>query len=68
VACNTCNRCVADSEPGVIDIINNLAVINYEKNELTDPIAISRCPTKAIVWVEGQQFEESLVELEKKVV
>ena len=68
VACNTCNRCVADSEPGVIEMINNLAVINYEKNELTDPKAISRCPTKAIVWVEGQQFEESLVELEKKVV
>jgi Na+-translocating ferredoxin:NAD+ oxidoreductase RNF subunit RnfB len=68
VACNTCNRCVADSEPGVIEMINNLAVINYEKNELTDPKAVSRCPTGAIVWVEGQQFKESLVELEKKVV
>ena len=68
VACNTCNRCVADSEPGVIEMINNLAVINYEKNELTSPKAIERCPTAAIVWVEGQQFEESLVELEKKVV
>jgi len=68
VACNTCNRCVADSEPGVIDIIDNLAVINYEKNELTDPKATGRCPTGAIVWVEGQQFAESLVELEKKVV
>ncbi|MGA9574932.1 MAG: RnfABCDGE type electron transport complex subunit B [Lysobacterales bacterium] len=68
VACNTCNRCVADSEPGVIELINNLAVINDEKNELTDPKAVSRCPTGAIVWVEGQQFAESLVELEKKVV
>jgi RnfABCDGE-type electron transport complex B subunit len=68
VACNTCNRCVADSEPGVIEIIDNLAVINYEKNALTDPKATSRCPTGAIVWVEGQQFKESLVELEKKVV
>ncbi|MCW8926846.1 MAG: RnfABCDGE type electron transport complex subunit B [Xanthomonadales bacterium] len=66
VACNTCNRCVADSEPGVIEIIDNLAVINYEKNELTDPKAIERCPTGAIVWVEGQQFVDS-VELEKKV-
>ena len=46
VACNTCNRCVADSEPGVIEMINNLAVINYEKNELTDPKAISRCPQR----------------------
>jgi len=68
VACNTCNRCVADSEPGVIEMINNLAVINYGKNELTSPKAIERCPTGAIVWVEGQQFKESLVELEKKVV
>jgi electron transport complex protein RnfB len=68
VACNTCNRCVADSEPGVIDLINNLAVINYEKNELTNPKAIERCPTGAIVWVEGQQFKESSNELEMKVV
>jgi RnfABCDGE-type electron transport complex B subunit len=68
VACNACNRCVADSEPGVIEMIDNLAVINYEKNELTSPNAISRCPTGAIVWVEGQQFKESLIELEKKVV
>ena len=68
VACNTCNRCVADSEPGVIEMIDNLAVVNYEKNELTDPKAIERCPTGAIVWVEGQQFADSLIELEKKVV
>jgi electron transport complex protein RnfB len=68
VACNTCNKCVADSEPGVIEIIDNLAVINYEKNALTDPKAISRCPTGAIVWVEGQQFKESSFELEKRVV
>ena len=68
VACNTCNRCVADSEPGVIEMIDNLAVINYEKNELTDPKAILRCPTKAIVWVEGQQFVDSSIELEKEVV
>jgi len=68
VACNTCNRCVADSEPGVIEMIDNLAIINYEMNELTDPKAILRCPTKAIVWVEGQQFQESASALEKKVV
>jgi len=68
VACNTCNRCVADSEPGVIEMIDNLAVINYEKNELTSPEATSRCPTGAIVWVEGQQFVDSSNELEMKVV
>ena len=68
VACNTCNRCVADSEPGVSDMIDNLAVINYEKNELTSPKAIERCPTGAIVWVEGQQFVDSSSELEIKVI
>lgn len=68
VACNACNKCVADAEPGVIEMIDNLAVINYEMNELTDPKAILRCPTNAIVWVEGQQFKESLPRLEKKVV
>ena len=49
-------------------MIDNLAVINYEMNELTDPKAISRCPTRAIVWVEGQQFQESPSGLEMKVV
>ena len=68
VACNTCNRCVADSEPGVIEMIDNLAVINYEKNELTSPKAIERCPTGAIVWVEGQLFVDSSSELEIKVI
>jgi len=68
VACNTCTKCVADAQPGVIEMIDNLAVINYEKNALADPKAISRCPTGAIVWVEGQQFVESSFELEKKVV
>jgi electron transport complex protein RnfB len=68
VACNTCNKCVADSEPGVIEIIDNLAVIDYEKNSLTEPKAILRCPTNAIVWVEGQQFQERSFELEKRAV
>ncbi len=68
VACNACNRCVADAQPGVIELIDNLAVINYDKNDLTSPDAISRCPTGAIVWVEGQQFAERAPELERKAV
>ena len=39
-----------------------------EKNELTSPKAIERCPTGAIVWVEGQQFVDSSSELEIKVI
>jgi len=68
VACNACMKCVADSEPDVIEIRNNLAVIDYEKNTLTDPKAISRCETGAIVWVEGQQFQESPLSLEIRTV
>jgi Na+-translocating ferredoxin:NAD+ oxidoreductase RNF subunit RnfB len=58
VACNACGRCVADAMPGVIEIKNNLAVINYQMNEATAPVSTSRCPTGAIVWLENErQFE-----------
>jgi len=68
VACNACSRCVADAQPGLIEMIDNLAVIDYEKNALADPKAASRCPTDAIVWVEGQQFLTGLNEPEKRAV
>jgi H+/Na+-translocating ferredoxin:NAD+ oxidoreductase subunit B len=59
VACTGCSRCVADSAPGVITMVDDLAVVNYELNDLTSPIAIKRCPTDAIVWLEGDdQFVE----------
>ena len=54
VACTACVRCVADSAPGVISIQNNLAVVNYELNNLTAPAATRRCPTDSIVWLEGE--------------
>ena len=63
VACTACSRCVADSPPGVVSIKENLAVVNYELNEETSAHAIMRCPTNAIVWLEGEdQFDEQLVE------
>jgi hypothetical protein len=31
---------------------NNLAVIDYTKNDLASKVAIERCPTGAIVWLE----------------
>lgn len=59
VACNACGRCAADA-PEVIHMVNGLAVVDYSKNELATPAAIERCPTDAIVWVEGmQQFDLS---------
>ena len=69
VACNACSRCVADAEPGLIEMIENLAVIDYEQNALADPGATSRCPTNAIVWVEGRQFQtKGSAEPEKRAV
>jgi Na+-translocating ferredoxin:NAD+ oxidoreductase RNF subunit RnfB len=68
VACNACARCVADGAPGLIEMVDNLAVIDYEKIALADPKAVSRCPTNAIVWVEGQQFAENPKALERRAV
>jgi electron transport complex protein RnfB len=60
VACNACGRCAADA-PGLITMVGGLAVIDYDKIELENPKAVERCPTGAIVWIEGQQFPELLV-------
>lgn len=52
VACTGCARCAADAPEGLIEIKNNLAVVDYSKNRLATPLAIQRCPTGAIVWLE----------------
>jgi Na+-translocating ferredoxin:NAD+ oxidoreductase RNF subunit RnfB len=52
VACTACGRCAADSPEGVIRIENNLAVVDYAKNALASRVAIERCPTGAIVWLD----------------
>jgi Na+-translocating ferredoxin:NAD+ oxidoreductase RNF subunit RnfB len=54
VACNACGRCAADA-PGLIEMVNGLAVIDYDQYALATPDAVKRCPTGAIVWVEGAQ-------------
>jgi Na+-translocating ferredoxin:NAD+ oxidoreductase subunit B len=56
VACNACGRCVADAAPGLISMRQGLAVIDYERIELQRPEAAGRCPTGAILWLEGEQF------------
>ncbi len=58
VACNACGRCAADALPELIEMKNNLPVIDYSKNNLATKNAIKRCPTGAIVWVGGNQFEK----------
>ena len=52
VACNGCGRCAMDAPQDLISINNHLAVIDYTKNSLASRIAIERCPTGAIVWLE----------------
>ncbi len=59
VACTACGRCAADAPEGLISMRNELAVIDYSKNTLASRIAIERCPTGAIVWLNdktGPQF------------
>lgn len=58
VACNGCGLCVTDAAPELIQIVDGLAIIDYERNQTADPKATARCPTGAITWVEAQQFQE----------
>lgn len=53
VACTGCARCAADAPEGLICIKNNLAVVDYSRNNLATRIPIERCPTGAIVWREN---------------
>ena len=59
--------CVRVCDYDAIHIVDGLAVVDYDKNELADPIALSRCPPGAIVWVEGAQFQTPSKPLEKAV-
>ncbi len=54
VACDACERCVADSPDGLISMQNNLAVINYDNNQFASRLATERCPTGAIVWLDKE--------------
>ncbi len=55
VICTACERCAVDSPEGLIEIRDNLAVIDYSKNELASRVAIERCPTGAIVWFDRKK-------------
>lgn len=52
VACTACGRCAADAPEGLIAIRDNLAVVDYSKNALASALAVERCPTGAIVWLD----------------
>ena len=55
VACTACERCAKDSPEGLITIRDNLAIIDYEKNDLASRVATERCPTGAIVWLDDDK-------------
>ncbi|MFW5950917.1 MAG: (Fe-S)-binding protein, partial [Gemmatimonadota bacterium] len=61
VACNACGRCAVDAPDDLIEMKDGLAVIDRSKSELENKDAIARCPTGAIVWVEGAQFRVPVV-------
>ena len=53
VACTACARCAQDA-PGLIEMRDNLAVVDYSRPHQTrDPI--ERCPTGAIVWIDPRE-------------
>lgn len=60
VACNACRRCVQDAEEGLISMQSNLAVIDYDNIAAQNEKAVERCPTNAIIWLEGAQFAEGV--------
>jgi Na+-translocating ferredoxin:NAD+ oxidoreductase RNF subunit RnfB len=56
VACTACGKCVMDAAPGLISVASGVAVVDYRLNELATEAAVARCPTGAIVWLDGAQF------------
>lgn len=58
VACDACARCVRDAPDDLMYMEDGLAHVNYEHNELSEPELTESCPTRALRWVEGAQFQE----------
>lgn len=56
VACTGCSICVSDAPAGLMKMDRTLPVVDPEKSNLETSIATLRCPTRAIQWVEKQQF------------
>lgn len=68
VTCNACGRCVADAPEGLITLEDNLAIVDYKKNTLSSRVAIERCPTGAIVWLDRRAGPVRGTSAKKKVV
>ncbi|OGP32264.1 MAG: hypothetical protein A2073_03710 [Deltaproteobacteria bacterium GWC2_42_11] len=57
VSCIACSLCVKDCPvEGGIEIIDNLAVVNYDKCPQDTDAPIKRCPTKCILYDEEEKI------------
>lgn len=56
VACDACGRCAADAPDGVIEMVNGLPVVRLPA--MAPEKATFRCPTGAIAFVDGAQFQD----------
>ena len=54
VGCTACGKCALDAAGGVINMVDNLAVVDYSRNHAQRE-AIERCPTGAIVWFDAER-------------
>jgi Na+-translocating ferredoxin:NAD+ oxidoreductase RNF subunit RnfB len=58
VACDACGLCALDAPAGTVEMVNGLPVVHYDRDVQPTVNATWRCPTGAIEWLEGKQFEE----------
>jgi Na+-translocating ferredoxin:NAD+ oxidoreductase RNF subunit RnfB len=54
VACDGCGKCAVDAPEGVITMVDNLPIVDYERNHNVRS-AIDRCPTGAILWFDPEK-------------
>jgi Na+-translocating ferredoxin:NAD+ oxidoreductase subunit B len=66
VACTACGRCVQDAAPGLVKLDGDLVVVDYAKNGQARLDVIERCPTGAIVWLDGGKITKG--KAAKKIV
>jgi Na+-translocating ferredoxin:NAD+ oxidoreductase RNF subunit RnfB len=64
-ACDGCERCAQDAPDGMVTMIGSLPIVDYARDDLAGRDATYRCPTRAIRWVPGNQFDESSSERRK---
>jgi Na+-translocating ferredoxin:NAD+ oxidoreductase RNF subunit RnfB len=57
VACDACGKCAADAPEGLIAMTDNLPRIDYDSGLPVTHAPTARCPTGAIQWLDGNQFE-----------